>query len=118
MTKLSSSLPSGDGNGLASIGRQLIDNPQQLHVAIALVDCKSKTIDTDSGEAIPTARVRRIEIVSASDIDVAQQIMRRALEERTGQTVLPLDLEDELRAAFGDIDPATGEILSQPDDES
>jgi hypothetical protein len=116
MTKLSSSLPAGDGNGLDAIARQLIDSPSTLHVAIALVDCKRTMTDTDTGEIVPTARVRRIEIVGSTDIDVAQQIMRRALEERTGQTVLPLDLEDELRAAFGDIDPATGELLSRDDD--
>lgn len=115
MTKLSSRLPDGDGNGLNSITRQLIDAPHQVHVVIGLVDCMRQTTDTDSGEVIPTARLRRVEVIDGIDKDAAQQMMRRALEERTGQTVLPLDLENDLRAAFGNVDPATGEILGDSD---
>jgi len=114
MTKLSSALPGGDGNGLAAIARQLIDDPEEVHVAIALVDCMRKTIDTDTGEVEPTARIRRIEVINGVDRELAQKMLRRALEERTGQTVLPMDLEDDLRAAFGNIDPHTGEILGPP----
>jgi hypothetical protein len=112
MTKLSTALPKGDGNGLDAIARQLVDDPHELHVVIAIVDCKQSKIDHDTDEREPTARLRRIEVIQGDDKRVAQQMMRRALEERTGQTVLPIDLEDELREAFGDIDPHTGEILS------
>lgn len=115
MTRLSNALPKGDGNGLDAIARQLVDNPHDLHVVIALVDCKTSKIDHDTDEREPTARLRRIEVVEGDDKQIAQQMMRRALEARTGQTVLPIDLEDELRAAFGDIDPDTGEILSRDD---
>lgn len=118
MTKLSSALPGGDGNGLAAIARQLVDNPHELHVVIAIVDNKTTKTDHDRDEREPTARIRRIEVIGGDDKQVAQQMMRRALEERTGQTVLPLDLEDELRAAFGDIDPYTGEILEQREEQS
>lgn len=111
MTKLSGALPGGDGNGLAAIARHLIDQPHEIHVAIALVDCMRTTTETDTGEVEPTARVRRIEVINGVDRDLAQQMMRRALEERTGQTVLPMDLENDLRAAFGNVDPSTGEIL-------
>jgi len=34
-----------------------------------------------------------------------------AAERRTGKTVLPFDLEEDMRAAFGNVDPSTGEIL-------
>lgn len=111
MTKLSSKLPEGDGNGLDAITRQLIDAPHQVHIVIGLVDCMRQTTDTDTGEVVPTARLRRVEVINGVDKDAAQQMMRRALEERTGQTVLPLDLENELQAAFGNIDPLTGELL-------
>lgn len=117
MTKLSSTLPGGDGNGLTAITRQMIDDPQQVHVAIALVDCSRLTTDTDTGEVEPTARVRRIEVIEGQDNELAHKMMRRALEERTGQTVLPMDLEDDLREAFGSIDPDTGEILGPPPEE-
>ena len=111
MTKITSSLPGGDANGLVAIARDLIDNPHEIHVVIALVDCKKTTTDNDSGAVEPTARIRRIEVIDGPDKDLAAKMMRRALEQRTGKTVLPFDLEEDLRAAFGNIDPDTGEIL-------
>lgn len=111
MTRLAGSLPGGDANGLIAIARQLIDNPHEVHVVLALVDCKSSKVDHDNGEIVPTARIRRIEVIGNQDRDLAQKMMRRALEERTGKTVLPFDLEEDMRAAFGGIDPDTGEIL-------
>lgn len=117
MTKLSSALPQGDGNGLAAIARALIDTPHEVHVVVALVDCKSSAIDHDSGEVVPTARVRRIEVVDDhDDKQIATQMMRRTLERRTGQVVLPLDLENDLKAAFGNVDPQTGEVLNDNDE--
>lgn len=112
MTKIASSLPGGDANGLTSIARQLIDSPHDIHVVVALVDCKRITTDNDSGEVVPTARIRRIEaLVDPEDMALSQKMLRRALERRTGKTVLPFDLEEDLRAAFGRVDPDTGEIL-------
>jgi hypothetical protein len=111
MTKLTSSLPGGDANGLIAIARQLIDSPHDVHVIVGLVDCKKITTDNDSGDVVPTARIRRIEVIDGDDKTLAAKMMRRALETRTGKTVLPFDLEEDLRAAFGNIDPDTGEIL-------
>lgn len=111
MTKLASALPKGDGNGLDALARDLIDSPHNVHVIVALVDCKKITTDNDSGEIEPTARIRRVEVISEDDKDLAAKMLRRALERRTGKTVLPFDLEEDMRAAFGNVDPSTGEIL-------
>lgn len=112
MTKIASALPGGDANGLTAIARELIDTPHEVHVVVALVDCKRITTDNDSGEIIPTARIRRIEVIGdGEDKALANKMLRRSLERRTGKTVLPFDLEEDLRAAFGRIDPDTGEIL-------
>lgn len=111
MTKIASSLPNGDGNGLNALARALIDSPHDIHVVVALIDCKKTTTDNDTGEVEPTARIRRIEAIGEQDKDLAAKMLRRALERRTGKTVLPFDLEEDLRAAFGRIDPETGEIL-------
>lgn len=111
MTKLTSALPKGEGNGLTAIARELIDNPSDIHVVIALVDCKKIATDIDTGDVEPTARIRRIEVIGGGDRDIAAKMMRRALETRTGKTVLPFDLEEDLRAAFGRVDPDTGEIF-------
>lgn len=106
---LSGALPKGDANGLGPIVRALIDEPHRFHVVMAIVDCKSVNTNHDTGEIIPTARIRRIEVVLPGDLDGAQRLMRRALEHRTGRTVLPLDLEDDIQIAFGQIDPRTGQ---------
>lgn len=104
--KLTTALPRGDANGLGALVRDLIDTPGSLHAVIAIVDCKSITTDADTGEVVPTARIRRIEALLPDDLGTARRLMERAMEKRTGRAVLPLGLEDEMRAAFQDIDPA------------
>lgn len=108
MTKLSSSLPKGEPNGLNALARQLIDAPHAVHVVVALVDCKKLATDCDTGDVEPTARIRRIEAIDGDDKDLAAKMLRRALELRTGKAVLPFDLEEDLRSIF--VDPDTGEI--------
>ncbi|GAA4626688.1 hypothetical protein GCM10023196_035950 [Actinoallomurus vinaceus] len=98
--KLTSSLPKGDANGLGPIVTDLVTNPHELHVVLAIVDCKKITTDSDTGEVVPTVRIRRIEALLNDDLTKARRLMERALEKRTGKTVLPLTLEDELREAF------------------
>lgn len=102
MTKLQSSLPKGEANGLAALARKLIDQPEAVHVVVMLVDCKKISTDVDTGDIEPTARIRRIEAVLSEDHPQAEKMLRRALEKRTGKTVLPFDLEEDLRSAFGD----------------
>ena len=111
MARLASGLPKGDGNGLDALTRELIDAPHDVHVVVALIDCKKITTDNDDGTVEPTARIRRIEAITEDDKGLASKMLRRALEKRTGKTVLPFDLEEDLRAAFGNFDPKTGEIF-------
>jgi len=102
---LAGKLPSGEGNGLAAIASELIDNPEKVHVVIALVDCLKTTRLTDSGDVIPTARIRRIEAIKdLSDGRRMRMLLRREWERRTGKTVLPFEMEEEMRSAFGDDD--------------
>lgn len=111
MTKLNARLPKGDANGLDSLARKMLEEPHQVHVVIALIDCAKVIVDTDEGTSEPTARVRRIEVITEADKGQAQVMLRRALEKRTGKTVLPFDLEEDVRAAFTNFE--TGEL---PDD--
>lgn len=104
--KLTSALPKADeANGLAAIADRLVADPHAMHVAVVVLDCSQVTTDTDTDDKVPTARVRRIEIVDdGEDKDRLRALAQRAFEKRTGKTVLPLDLEDELRDAFGGND--------------
>lgn len=110
MTKLGSGLPKGEANGLDSIARKLIDEPHAVHLAVVILDCKKVTTDHDSGDVEPTARIRRVEVIEADDVPLAAKMLRRAMERRTGQTVLPFDLEEDMRAVLEGVDPETGEI--------
>lgn len=114
--KLTSSLPKE--HGLAPISRALIDDPRKSHAVIALVDCKKITTDNDSGEIEPTARIRVIEVVTGSDLHRVERMLRRALEKRTGQAVLPVDLEDELETVFEGlrVHIRTGEVFGDPEE--
>jgi hypothetical protein len=84
MTKLASKLP--DDHGLrASI---LTNNPEATHLVIATIDVKVLTKDIDTGDVEPTVRVLSAEIINTADTKDAQGIYKRALEKRTGKTVL------------------------------
>lgn len=102
--KLTSALPKGDANGLGPIVGDLCADPKRFHVLIAIVDCKKTTLDADTGEVVPTVRIRRVEAIAPGDKQAAARLMERALEKRTGKTVLPLGLEEEMREAFKDED--------------
>ena len=113
--KIGGSLPKGDANGLGPIVRDLIDHPHRFHVLLTIVDCKKVATDHDTGEIVPTARIRRVEVVLPDDLKAAEKLMRRSLENRAGLTVLPMDLEDEIAIAFNRVDPRTGEMLGDDD---
>jgi len=96
-------LPKGEENGLAGIARELIDDPKRYRAVIAIVDCKRVTVDQDTHDELATIRIRRAEVVLPADLGQAEKLIRRALEFRTGQATLPLELEDELEQAFRDM---------------
>jgi hypothetical protein len=102
---VSGKLPAGDGNGLVAILSELVRDTGRespVFVAICLLDSKKVTIDRDTGEKVPTARIRRIEVVlDDDDMRVCRRLMERALSRRTGQETLPYDLETEIEEAFG-----------------
>jgi hypothetical protein len=101
--KLSGRLPQGDANGLGAIIRNLIAEPEAVHVLVVLADAVKVTRLVESGDTVPTMRIRRVEaITDAGDRASLQRLMMREFERRTGQLVLPLDLENDVRAAFGD----------------
>ncbi|MFJ1461793.1 hypothetical protein [Nocardia sp. N2S4-5] len=111
MPKLSPRLPGGDRNGLDLIAAAAVEHPHRQHVALVILDTKQVTTDADTGSAVATLRIRRVEIVDRDDLPTAERLVRRALERRSGDTVLPIELEDEITIAFKGLDPHTGEIL-------
>ena len=68
MTKLGSSLPKGEANGMQALARQLIDEPEKVHVVVMLVDCKKITTDVDNGD-VDATWVERVVIPLVTDAD-------------------------------------------------
>jgi hypothetical protein len=101
---LSGSLPRGDANGLGVIVKSLIRDPEKVHALIVLVDCTKQIHYTDTGETIPVLRIRRAEVVRAGDLKEAERLIRRSWEERSGDTVLPLELEDDIKSILESVE--------------
>lgn len=102
-THMSGALPAGDANGLAAIARDLVESPARPHVVVAIVDAKTVRTNVDDGARLATVRVRRIEAISdPTDREHLRRLLMREFERRTGQAVLPFDLEVEVRRAFDD----------------
>lgn len=109
---LSGRLPSGEANGLAAIVRELVDDPSQIHVLVVLADAVKVTQLVEAGSVVPTIRIRRVEAIKdPGDRESLRRLLMREFERRTGQLVLPLELEEDVRAAFGedDADPPPAE---------
>lgn len=98
---LSGALPDGPGNGLAAIAAELISNPSKVHVVVALLDTVKIVETVDDGGRKATVRIRRVEVITDPD-DAARMrnLLQREFERRTGQVVLPFELEEDVRQAF------------------
>lgn len=108
--KIIGNLPGDDANGLVGLADEMLNNPAKVHAVVFLIDCKTVEIDQDTGATTVKARIRRAERIRREDLPTAEKLVRRALEGRSGGEVLPMELEDEITAAFSDIDPRTGEV--------
>lgn len=111
--KKQSLLPPGDENGLTDYAPQLVAEgeglaPKRLRAALVIFDVKRVGVESDTLEKIATVRFRRVEVLLSEDLGQAEKLIRRALEARSGQTTLPLELEDDIRLAFEEMkDPAS-----------
>lgn len=101
---LSGSLPADDRNGISAISAAMVDDPEGVHIIIALVDCTKITTKIESGDVVPTARIRAVEAFAGHTADAKEvrRLWRRAFERRTGKVELPLEVERELESLTGD----------------
>lgn len=108
VVKLSSALPGDfETNGIDAQREWMIENPKQLMLAVVWIDVKDVKVDIDSGEQIPTARIRRIEPIGevgkVSDAVVA--LVGEAFEERTGRRPIPMDIAEITEERYSDTLP-------------
>ncbi len=111
MTKFSGTLPKGDANGLTALSNQLLKNPKGTHIIVGVIDVKTITTDVDTADQVATVRFRRVEAIDPEDADHAVRMMQRAAERRTGATMLPIEMEDEMRELMAALDLTTGELF-------
>lgn len=111
---LSGALPKGDANGLAPIVKSLIRDPEHLHALLVIADCNKLVTHVDTGETIPVLRIRRVEVIQDQDLKEAERLVRRSWEKRNGDTVLPLEMEDDLKQIFDSVTEPEPEIPEEP----
>lgn len=105
--KLSSKLP-GDPeiNGLDAYADHLLNNPDELLVAVVFFDSPKELVDHEADTRVPLARIRRIEPLGTIP-DVPQSVrsaMATAEEQRTGRKPLPFEIVEPPRSADPDGD--------------
>lgn len=113
--KLAGRLPgSTENNGLLSVVQELIDSPKADRMFVIWADVLKITEDVETGDHVPTLRVKRIEPMG--EVGEAQQALRelvmQAAEARLGHTPLPFDETDVDGVkvlSFGDEDDNDGE---------
>lgn len=109
--KLIGTLPKDTANGLDVRLSRMVNNPEETHLAVLRLRTASITEKVDTGEREPALKILGIEAVLPQDAKEAERLLRRALEDRNGVTTLPIEIEDEITAAFREaaIDRMTGE---------
>lgn len=93
--KLSSKLAASEElNGLDNLATSLRENPEQVIVSICWFDVKSIVHDVDSGEDVPTVRLRRVEPIDVVEKipDAVMKLAAELFEKRTGRRPLPFDV--------------------------
>lgn len=109
MTKLNGALPKE--NGINDLNSLMINNTEKTYLVVGIIKPTKITTNLETGDAEATAAFHRIEVVTGNDLTTADQLIRRAIERRTGMIELPIETEDELKQLLSDvIDPNTGEF--------
>ena len=97
VVKLAAQLPGDfETNGLDAQASLLLDGPKELLVAVVWLDVAKVTEDVDSGDRVPTVRVRRIEpLGDVGDVsDAVRDLVGTAVSKRTGRAPIPFDIAE------------------------
>lgn len=95
--KLAGRLPgSVENNGLLSVLRDLLADPNTERLAVIWYDAPTKEVDNQTGDEIPKLVIRRFEPMGDADeaTQALQQMVLQKAEERLGHTPLPFDQTD------------------------
>lgn len=94
VVKLGSKLPGDvEVNGVDATVDDLLDDPQALRAGFVQYDVGKILVNPDTGEQVPTVRIRRFEPLGKND-EVSGAIKDAyfaAVQDRTGKQALPLE---------------------------
>lgn len=93
--KLGSKLPGEEAiNGVDAIALDLVDDPEQIRVALVYFDVAKITDVTDTGDRVPEIRVRRFEPIGTLEDapKSVRAVMAEAFEARTGRKPIPWEI--------------------------
>jgi hypothetical protein len=95
--RLSSKLPGDDDiNGVDDTVEDLLAEPRTIRLGLVWYDVAKITSETDTGDDVPTIRLRRFEpLATLKDVppDLAK-VIAKVIEERTGTVALPINVYD------------------------
>ena len=108
---LSSKLP-GDPeiNGVDALADDLVKDPARIRYGVVWFDVVKVTEDTDSGDIVPTMRVRRIEPIGDADAVLPEigAVVADAVRARTGRAPIPFGIVE-----VGEEDPDQLSLIEQ-----
>lgn len=102
--KLKGALPKGDANGLAPYASEFVRNGLQLRAAIILFNAPNMGVNREKEIQVAELVVRRVELVmDPADAEIMHHLVMRSVRRRSGESVLPLEFEQDIEAAFRDL---------------
>lgn len=102
VVRLSAALPEGERNGLlGEVAETFAKDTTGRQIVVALIEVQKVVNNIEKARQEVVLKIARVEaIVREDDVRAMKRIMLRASEERSGQTVLPFETEDEISAYF------------------
>jgi hypothetical protein len=112
--RLSSKLPGDpETNGVDALSDALVKDPARIRYGVVWFDAAKVTEDTDTGDVVPTMRVRRIEPIGEADAVLPEiaRVVEDAVRARTGRAPIPFAIvevgeEDPDQLSLIDDDPS------------
>lgn len=83
-----------EDNGLGTIEKLMIDDPDEEFYIVARINRRRATIDDEKGETVPTARVLHIEPATGDLEDAARELLNTAMRNRTKAGTLDEHFDD------------------------
>jgi len=97
--KYKGALPKGDSDGLSSLEAIILKQSQPV-VAVVILEEHERRQMHDTKEWEVTMRMRRVEALLPDDVEAATRLLQRSFESRTGESTLPIELENDINDAL------------------